>query len=649
MVVPFGISVGDFIAFVEAAITVVNGFKESTGAAAEYRGVARELESLKLALTELQNAKIEEPHLRAALGCVADNCEKCIVEYLNKTQKYEPYLGTLKGSLQKWKSGLRKIQWTLYSKEDVRKFQMQLYSHTASLNILLQRACQESNLSVQTKQSDALVRIETKIDEDRARTTAFQAAILTTVARCWTEFQALVTLILFSNIRLFNIVASQSTTRIPTQVTFEQPVRFEDAYGRVFPIQMAWIDTWKHFETILKMKWEFLGVSGLGKLEAGQFILSDAGTGKDLERTNPIHRLFRPGRSINMSMTFPLRIRVGVCPACKTKIKPEAAPESQCDKCGLYFTTLKSVQSTYSGTPEDVSDYVEYLSCLDSNLKPELNTKPDSNETLISDFVRVRIFEMTNDTLTLVGDLVPFLEGLTVSAEGYVEELLREAVQVAREAVNLDTARSFEAAATEYLKINDLFATAQQYMSFATGPEYVSSQEVYGELRETSFKTHKRRDLLTVAQRDRLFTLIASLSRYWGHKPDPLEDVEIPTYRKTPWSQREDQTLLRLVQNPNAVNWVKISFSIHTRSPKQCRQRYYQLVLPPHGHNPITVEEGMKIETMVQYWGKNWMVIADALPGRSFNAVRNWWYGARLRSRMAFSYSYNEPERSGPS
>ena len=44
---PFGVSIGDFIAFIETVVTTINAFKDATGAVAEYRGVVRELESLK--------------------------------------------------------------------------------------------------------------------------------------------------------------------------------------------------------------------------------------------------------------------------------------------------------------------------------------------------------------------------------------------------------------------------------------------------------------------------------------------------------------------------------------------------------------------------------------------------------------------------
>ena len=103
--------------------------------------------------------------------------------------------------------------------------------------------------------------------------------------------------------------------------------------------------------------------------------------------------------------------------------------------------------------------------------------------------------------------------------------------------------------------------------------------------------------------------------------------------KRGPWSQLEDRSLLELVQSQGAHNWVRISQFIHTRSPKQCRERYHQNLKPSLCHDPISPEEGEIIERLVSEMGKRWAEIARRLPGRSDNAVKNWWNGGMNRRR----------------
>ncbi|QIX01182.1 hypothetical protein AMS68_006699 [Peltaster fructicola] len=109
----------------------------------------------------------------------------------------------------------------------------------------------------------------------------------------------------------------------------------------------------------------------------------------------------------------------------------------------------------------------------------------------------------------------------------------------------------------------------------------------------------------------------------------------MPQHKRGPWSSQEDQLLLTLVNLHGAHNWVRISTTIGTRSPKQCRERFHQNLKPNLNHDPITPEEGLLIEQMVAEMGKRWAEIARRLRGRSDNAVKNWWNGSMNRRRRS--------------
>ena len=97
---PFGVSIGDFIAFIETVVTAINALKDATGAAAEYHGVVRELESLKTALECVDHLEFANQDQIEGLKCVVANASQTILEYIGRLKKHEPSLRS-GGSIQK--------------------------------------------------------------------------------------------------------------------------------------------------------------------------------------------------------------------------------------------------------------------------------------------------------------------------------------------------------------------------------------------------------------------------------------------------------------------------------------------------------------------------------------------------------------------
>ena len=110
-----------------------------------------------------------------------------------------------------------------------------------------------------------------------------------------------------------------------------------------------------------------------------------------------------------------------------------------------------------------------------------------------------------------------------------------------------------------------------------------------------------------------------------------------PAHRRGPWVPEEDNLLLQLVRDQGPNNWVRISQQMLYRSPKQCRERFHQNLKPSLNREPISADEGLMIERMVNEMGKRWAEIARRLGNRSDNAVKNWWNGSMNRKRRGLS------------
>ena len=103
--------------------------------------------------------------------------------------------------------------------------------------------------------------------------------------------------------------------------------------------------------------------------------------------------------------------------------------------------------------------------------------------------------------------------------------------------------------------------------------------------------------------------------------------VLMPGISKGHWSEMEDQILREkaneYIQRGQKIEWYKVASYIKGRIGKQCRERWENQVRPDLRICDWTEEEDLLCLEAYQKYGTQWKKIADCVPGRAQNAVKN--------------------------
>jgi hypothetical protein len=106
-----------------------------------------------------------------------------------------------------------------------------------------------------------------------------------------------------------------------------------------------------------------------------------------------------------------------------------------------------------------------------------------------------------------------------------------------------------------------------------------------------------------------------------------------PGLVKGPWKDHEDKAVADAVLKTGIkkVKWSAVAQLVEGRLGKQVRERWYNHLDPQLNKGPWTPDEDAQLVKLQAQFGNKWVKIAEKMPGRSENGIKNRWNSAKRR------------------
>ncbi|KAK8636672.1 hypothetical protein V6N13_124413 [Hibiscus sabdariffa] len=114
--------------------------------------------------------------------------------------------------------------------------------------------------------------------------------------------------------------------------------------------------------------------------------------------------------------------------------------------------------------------------------------------------------------------------------------------------------------------------------------------------------------------------------------------------RRGPWTTEEDTVLTHYIDRHGAGRWDMLAKCAGLkRTGKSCRLRWLNYLNPDVKRGNLTLQEQISIHELHSQLGNRWSKIAEHLPGRTDNEIKNYWRTRVQKQGCSASSSVSVP------